>query len=132
MRERYAEFRKRGAEVVAIGTGDVEYARTFVSDEKIPFPVLVDDDGAAARAAAVRVSSFLGLFHPRTWGPTRETWARGHRIHAAGNRVTQLGASFVVGPGPTLLFEHLDRDSTDHAPVDALLAALPAATDAEA
>ncbi len=101
------------------------YARNFVSEESIPFPVLVDDDGAAARAAAVRVSSFVGLFHPRTWAPTRETWRRGYRVHAAGKRVTQLGASFVIAPGPKILFEHLDRDSTDHAPIDALLAALP-------
>lgn len=125
MRERYPEFRDRGAEIVALGTGDAEYARAFVAEEKIPFPVLVDEDGAAARAAAVRVSSFLGLFHPRTWKPTRRTWQRGYRVHAAGNRVTQLGASFVIAPGPKLLFEHLDRDSTDHAPLDALLDALP-------
>ncbi len=110
---------------MAIGTGDVAYARGFVADEKIPFPVLVDDDGAAARAAAVRVSSLVGLFHPRTWKPTRRTWQRGYRLHAAGERVTQLGASFVIAPGPNLLFAHLDRDSTDHAPVDALLGALP-------
>ena len=125
MRERHDELRGRGAEIVAVGTGDVGYARRFVEDERIPYPVLVDDDGAAARAASVRVSSFLGLFHPRTWGPTRETWRRGHRIHAAGKRVAQLGASFVVAPGPRLLYEHLDRDSTDHAPIDELLAALP-------
>lgn len=114
-----------GCEVVAVGTGDVAYARDFVEQESIPFPVLVDDDGAAAKAASVPVASFLGLFHPRTWGPTRETYGRGYRVHAAGKRVTQLGASFVIAPGPELVYEHLDRDSTDHAPIDALLAAIP-------
>ncbi len=124
MRGRYEEIRGLGAEVVAIGTGDGAYARQFVEDEAIPFPVLVDDDGAAARAAAVRVSSFPGLFHPRTWGPTRETFRRGYRVHKAGSRVTQLGATFVVAPGPKLLYSHVDRDSTDHAPLADVLAAL--------
>lgn len=124
MREHYEAIVGAGAEVVAVGTGDIGYARDFIATEAIPFPVLVDDDGAAARAASVRVSSFPGLFHPRTWGPTRRTWRLGYRIHRAGARPTQLGATFVVAPGPSLLYEHLDRDSTDHAPMAEVLAAL--------
>jgi peroxiredoxin len=125
LRDHYDEIRARGAEVVAIGTGDDRYAREFVADEAIPYPVLVDDAGRAARAAAVQVSSFLGLFDPRTWAATRETWRRGYRIHRAGKRVTQLGATFMIARGPRLLYEHVDADSTDHAPLDEVLAALP-------
>jgi len=124
VRGRYWEIRAVGAEVVAIGTGDVAYARAFVEDESIPFPVLVDDDGSAAQAAAVASSSFIGMFHPRTWAATRETWRRGHRIHRAGKRVTQLGATFVIAPGPRLTYEHLDADSTDHAPLEAVIPAI--------
>lgn len=127
MRARYDEFKAKNCEIVAVGTGDVRYANDFVEQEEIPFPVLVDDDGAAAKAASVSVSSFLGLFHPRTWGPTRETLRRGYRVHTAGKRVTQLGATFVIVPGPKLVYEHLDRDSTDHAPIDDVLAAVPGA-----
>lgn len=126
MRERHEDFLSKGSEIVAVGTGSVRYAREFAEEEEIPFPLLIDDDGAAAEAASVKVSSFLGLFHPRTWAPTRETMRRGHRLHRAGKRVTQLGASFVIAPGPVLLYEHIDRDSTDHAPIDDLLAAIPA------
>jgi hypothetical protein len=39
--------------------------------------------------------------------------------------VTQLGATFVVGPGDVVAYAHLDRDSTDHAPLDEVLAHLP-------
>jgi peroxiredoxin len=123
LRARYDEIRRLGAEAVAIGTGDVRYAREFAADTGIAFPVFVDDDGRAAQAAAVRISSFIGMLHPRTWAATRETWRRGFRIHRAGKRVTQLGATFVIGPGPALLYEHVDRDSTDHAPLDEVLAA---------
>lgn len=125
---RAAEVRARGADIVAIGTGNARYARAFVEDESIPYRVLVDDDASAARAAAVRSTSFLRMFHPRTWAATREAWRRGFRIHRAGPRVTQLGATFVIGPGPRLLYEHIDADSTDHAPLEAVLAALPAAS----
>jgi hypothetical protein len=129
LRGRYEEIRAAGGDVVAIGTGDRRYARAFVADEAIPYPVLVDDAGVAATAALVRSSSFVGMLHPRTWAATRETWRRGYRIHAAGKRVTQLGATLVVAPGPRLAFQHLDADSTDHAPLDEVIAALRGAAD---
>jgi peroxiredoxin len=124
LRERHEEIKALGADVIAIGTGSTAYAAAFVRDEHIPFLVLVDDDAEAANLAAVRVSSFIGLFHPRTWKASRETSRRGFHIHKAGKRVTQMGATFVVGPGARVHYEHIDRDSVDHAPVDDVVAAV--------
>jgi peroxiredoxin len=126
LRERYDEIRERGGDVVAIGTGNQRYAAAFVADEHIPYSVFVDDDGAAARAASLEVASFLSMFHPRTWRQTVETLRRGHRIHKAGARVTQMGGTFVIGPGNHVQYEHLDASSTDHAPLDDVIAAIRA------
>lgn len=114
--------------MVAIGTGDVRYARAFAEQEEIPFLVLVDDDATAARAASVRKVNFFKLLGPGTWATTRKTWREGYRIHKSGKRVNQLGATFVIGPGPTVHYEHMDDDSTDHAPLDDVLDAMAAAT----
>ena len=124
MREHYGEITKRGADIVAIGTGDERYAGTFVREEAIPFRVLVDDDARAARAASVRSVGWIELLHFRTWHATVEALRRGHRIHKPGARGNQLGATFVLGPGDRILYEHMDRDSTDHAPVAEILAVL--------
>lgn len=126
MRERYEDIRSRGADVVAIGTGDAAYAARFVDDEDVPFPVHVDDDGNAARAASVRRATPWGLFSPRSFPGTRRARAGGHRIHRPGTRTTQLGATFVVGPGETVRYEHVDTHTADHAPLDEVLAALSA------
>lgn len=125
MRDALPDIEQRGAHVVAIGTGDQRYAAAFVRDEHIPFTVLVDD-GAAARAAAVRTVPFVAMFTPRTWKATVDTWRRGHHIHKAGKRVTQQGGTWVIGPGDVVRYEHVDRDSTDHAPIADILAALDA------
>lgn len=124
MRERYDEIKGAGAELVAIGTGNQRYAAAFVRDESVPYMVLVDDDAAAARAASVRVVNAYQLLHPRTWRTTVETWRRGHKIHKAGARVNQLGATFVIGPGDKVRYEHIDADSTDHARVGDVVAAV--------
>jgi peroxiredoxin len=121
----YDEIQGRGADVVAIGTGNVRYAAAFVADEDIPFPVLVDDDAGAAHAASVpRVGFFRLLTDRRSRDGAKRARAGGHRIHKAGRRVTQLGATFVVGPGAQVRYEHLDDHSADHAPLDDVLEAL--------
>jgi peroxiredoxin len=126
LRGRYDEITGRGAEVVAVGTGDVRYAAAFRDDEHIPFPVLVDDDAEAARAASIRrVGPLTLLFDPRSIGGARRAWRHGYRIHKSGKRVNQLGATFVIGPGPVVRYEHLDSHTADHAPLEAVLAALP-------
>jgi len=114
----------RGADIVAVGTGDGSYARSFVADTRVPFTVLVDDSGAAATAASVRRSGLLALVGPGAWSNGGTAWRAGHRVHRPGKRVTQLGATFVIGPGPRLRYEHLDAEPWDHAPLDDVLGAL--------
>ena len=124
MRDRYDDITGQGADVVAIGTGDQGYAARFVADERVPFPVLVDDDARAARAAAVKKASPWGLFNPKSFPGARRARRSGHRIHKSGKRVTQLGATFVIGPGQTVRYEHVDAHTADHAPLEEVLAAL--------
>jgi peroxiredoxin len=127
LRDRYDEVRGRGAEVVAVGTGDRRYAAAFTAEEDVPFPVLVDDRAVAARAAAVRRVGMVRLLADRrSWPGTRRARAAGHRVHRAGKRVTQLGATFVLGPGAEVRYAHVDDHSADHAPIDDVLASLPA------
>ena len=127
MREHYDEIQGLGAEVVAVGTADREYAAHFVEQDDIPFPVLVDDGAAAATAAALpRVNLFRLLFDPRSLGGARRAYRSGYRIGKPGKRTNQLGATFVLGPGGRVRYEHVDEHTADHAPLDDVLAALHA------
>jgi peroxiredoxin len=126
LRSRYDEITDAGAEVVAVGTGDQRYAQNFVTEEAVPFPVLVDDDGAAARAASIKkVNPFTLVLDPRAAPGALQAWRDGFRVKKSGKRVNQLGATFVVGPGSKVRYEHLDDHTADHAPLDEVLAALP-------
>jgi peroxiredoxin len=124
LRDAEPEITAKGASIVAVGTGDARYAAAFVRDEEIPYLVLVDDDAAAARAAQVRVTSFLSMFKAGTWKATVATWKRGYHIHRSGKRVTQMGGTWVIGPGNVVHYEHVDGDSTDHASITDVVAAL--------
>ena len=51
MRDHETEFRARGASLAAIGLGDLAYARAFRDEFAIAFPLLVDVEREAYRAA---------------------------------------------------------------------------------
>jgi peroxiredoxin len=124
LRDRYDEIKTQGGEIVAVGTGDQRYAEAFARDENIPYLVLVDDDAVAAHAASLQTLNWFQLLHPRTWKASWQTSRRGHHTHKPGMRVKQIGATFVIGAGDQVRYEHMDIDSTDHAEIDKVVAAL--------
>jgi peroxiredoxin len=124
LRDAYPEVQGTGGEVVAIGTGNASFARGFVADYRIPYPVLIDADARAAKVMSIVRIPFWKMFHPASYAGTARAWRAGHRIGGAGKRVDQLGSTFVFGPGPELLYEHRDAHSADHAPISEVLAAL--------
>jgi len=129
LRDHYDEIQGLGADVIAIGTGNVKYAASFVAEEQVPFPVLVDDHSHAAHAAQVkRVNFGRLLFDRRSREGTKAAHAAGHRIHWPGKRTNQLGATFVLAPGNVVVYEHIDEHSADHAPLDEVFTALGKAT----
>jgi hypothetical protein len=124
LRDAYGEVQSSRAEVVAIGTGNPSMARGLIEDYRIPYPVLIDSEARAAKAASIVRIPFWKMFHPASYPGTRRAWRAGHRIGGSGKRVDQLGSTFVIGPGPELLYEHRDAHSADHAPIEEVLAAL--------
>ena len=67
MRDRYEEFTKRGAEVIAIAPDTIENARRYFQTNDIPFPALADPDRKVFRqydvkSAMVSLGQRPGLF----------------------------------------------------------------------
>lgn len=125
MRGHYGEITGLGAELVAIGTGDVRYARAFIEEEQIPFSVVLDEEGVAAEAASVKRGSAVQILGPKAMRSALKAYSKGHRQKAKlGRRPTQLGATFVIGPGDVVRYEHLDDHVGDHAPLEEIVGAL--------
>ena len=109
---------------MAVGTGDARYAKAFIEDEEIDFPVLLDEEGDAAEIAELPNGGWLQLAGPKTAAGVLKATAAGKRQHRIGKRPKQLGATFVIGPGDVLRYEHVDGDVSDHAPLGDVCVAL--------
>jgi hypothetical protein len=120
-------FREAGASLAAIGLGDRHYAQQFREETGITFPLLIDEQRAAYRAAGLRTASLLHLVRRDNAAARARARAAGHRQHRLGANPFQLGGSFVFGPGDVDHYAHLSETFGDNATPAALLAALRAA-----
>lgn len=128
MRDHADEIRALGALPAAIGTGKAFWARAFREEAGIDFPLLVDPELAAYRAAGLGRGSVLSTVDPRFGLETARAFARGHRQGRTGSEPLQLGGSFVFAPGHRELFAHVSKGFADNAPIAALVAVVRAAT----
>lgn len=124
MRRHQPEIEKAGARIVAIGTGNRQFAAAFVRDEAIAFPVLIDDKAEAAKAIRLGRTSALGLLKPSVIAGRRRAAAAGHTQKRLGERPMQLGATLVIAAGGEVMYAHMDSDVADHAPIEEVMAAL--------
>lgn len=124
MRAHEQEFRERGANLAAIGLGDRNYARLFREETGMGFPLLIDEQRQAYKAAGLRQANLLHLVRSENKTARDRAKAAGHRQHKLGQNPFQLGGSFVFGPGDVDLYIHLSRTFGDNAPMEDLLAAI--------
>lgn len=125
MREQELAFREKGAVLAAIGLGDAVYAREFRKETGITFPLLVDEQRRAYRAAELKSANLLHLLRSDNAEARKRAHEAGHHQHKLGKNPFQLGGSFVFGPGNVDLFFHTSETFGDNASTGALLAALP-------
>ncbi len=126
MRDHEQAFKNKGASLAAIGLGDANYARSFREETGIKFPLLIDEQRAAYRAAGLKKANLLHLLRADNAKARKRAQAAGHRQVRLGQNPFQLGASFVFGPGNIDRYAHISQTFGDNAKPADLLAAIPA------
>jgi len=124
LREHQAAFESAGASLAAVGLGDRHYASLFREETGISFPLLVDEERLAYRAARLPSGNLLHVLRADNAAARTRARRAGHRHHRMGKNPFQLGGSFVFGPGNVDLYAHVSRTFGDNAAPDALLAAV--------
>jgi AhpC/TSA antioxidant enzyme len=125
LREREQAFRDKRANLAAIGLGDRHYARVFREETGITFPLLIDEERRAYRAAGLGSANLLHLLRSDNAANRKRAQAAGHHQHKLGKNPFQLGGSFIFGPGNVDYLAHISETFGDNASPDVLLAATP-------
>jgi hypothetical protein len=124
LRERENEIKEAGGSVAAIGLGDANYARLFREEAQITFPLLIDEQRVAYKAAGLKSGNVLHIFRRDNAASRSRARSAGFSQHSSGKNPFQLGASFVFGPGNRDVYAHLNRTFGDNASLQTLVDAV--------
>jgi AhpC/TSA antioxidant enzyme len=91
----------------------------------ITFPLFIDEQRQAYRAAELKSANLLHLLRGDNAEARKRAHNAGHHQHKLGKNPFQLGGSFVFGPDNVDLFSHTSETFGDNASTASLLAALP-------
>jgi hypothetical protein len=97
----------------------------FREETGITFPLLIDEQRLAYRAAGLRSANLLHLLRSDNGAARRRAKAGGHRQHRLGANPFQLGATFIFGPGNVDLYAHPSKTFGDNASPEEILGSLP-------
>jgi len=105
--------------------GDFVFARAFIQQTGITFPLLVDEQRKTYEAMDLKEANLLHLFRKDNRERRQEAKEAGFSQEGIKKNPFQLGGAFVFGPGNVDRFAHIAETFSDNAKVSDLLAALP-------
>jgi peroxiredoxin len=122
--EAHEEFRKAGADVVAVFQYRAEPTYNFCRKRNLPFDCLGDPERAAYHAVGLERGSAKEYVGPQL----AKGFLRAARHGALPGRpvgdVAQRPGTFVVSPEGRVLYAHYHRDSADNPPISEVLSAV--------
>ena len=140
MRDVEGEIRKLGAELVVVGNGRPEHAADFRKEQNLTFPLLVDPEMNAYKAAGLKrgitdtemnAYKAAGLKRGITDTVNLRMFRHGVRALRKGFRQKklqgdpwQLGGVFVVTPTGKIPYPQKNREAGDHPEPEEILGAL--------
>ncbi len=126
MRDRYAEFRELGAEVLTISFAPPQAVAAYVTETPMPFPVLSDPSREAYRAFDLGRTSWFAMVRLGIIGRFLRLMLRGWRPRRPGQDedVMQLGGDFVLDGQRRLVYAYRSAEPTDRPSVEELLGAV--------
>jgi hypothetical protein len=121
--EREDDIEARGAQLIAIGNGHAHWARAFIEEEGVDFPVYVDPSRESYDVFGMKRGVFEGM-NLRTLGHGRRARRAGFRQTAVRGDPTQNGGVVVFDENGDVVYAHVEAETGDLANLDDVIAAL--------
>lgn len=121
MRDREEEFRRRRARIVLVTFEDDVFARAYVEETSLSWPVLVDDSREVYRGYGMLSASFWDIWGPKSWWAYMKELMKGEKLRKPHGDVTQRGGDVLVDPAGIVALHHVGAGPADRPPVESIL-----------
>lgn len=122
MRERNEDLQRRNLKVAVVTFENDYFARSYVAETGLDWPLLVDADRALYRGYDMLRASFWDIWGPSTWWVYGKELLKGQKLHKSEGDVMQRGGDVLIDPAGIVRLHHVGDGPADRPTVEEILA----------
>lgn len=97
------------------------FARSYVEETAIAWPVLIDGERELYQAYGMLKASFWDLWGPQNWRVYLRELLKGQKLHRPTNDIHQRGGDVLVDPQGIIRLHHVGTGPADRPSVETIL-----------
>ena len=121
MRQQQDALDALGVRVAVVTFEASPFARAYVEDTGVTWPLLIDADRSLYRAYGMERGRWWQIYSPATLWTYCRLLLRGRRLAASGGDLDQLGGDVLIDPEGIVRVHHVSADPADRPAVTDLL-----------
>lgn len=122
MREEEDQFDALGLKVVVVTFEHDFFARSYVAETSLTWPLLVDSEREVYRGYGMLTASFWDIWGLATWRAYLRAVLKGEKPKPAGEDIYQRGGDVLIDPAGIVRLHHVGAGPADRPAVAAILA----------
>ena len=121
MREREDELAKHGVKVAVVTFENDFFARQYVAETGLTWPLLIDGHREAYRGYGMLTASFGDVWGVKTWWAYLKALLQGQTLRKSAGDVYQRGGDVLIDPAGIVRLHHVGDGPADRPAVEAIL-----------
>lgn len=125
MRDQETEFGRRNVRIVIVTFEDDFFARRYVEETGLSWPLLIDGTREAYRSYGMLSASFRDVWGPKTWWVYAKELLKGQKLHRPSGDPYQRGGDVLIDPAGIVRLHHIGEGPADRPAVASILRLVP-------
>lgn len=121
MRDHENEFTKRNVKIAVVTFENDFFARGYVVETSLTWPLLVDDTRETYRNYGMLSASFWDIWGPKTWWIYLKMVMEGGRLRKSEGDIYQRGGDVLIDPNGIVSLHHAGVGPADRPAIETIL-----------
>jgi len=127
LRDHENEFTKRNVKIAVVTFENDFFARGYVVETSLTWPLLVDDTRETYRNFGMLSSSFWDIWGPKTWWAYLKEVIKGEKLRKSEGDIYQRGGDVLIDPNGIVSLHHVGVGPADRPAIETILNKVPSA-----
>jgi hypothetical protein len=121
LRDHHEELQQRNVKIVVVTFENDFFARNYVEDTSLPWPILVDETRETYERYGMLTASFWDIWGPATWWAYTKELLKGEKLQKSEGDVFQRGGDVLIDQTGIVRLHHVGAGPSDRPSVEMIL-----------